>query len=203
MSFNNYKSLQAVLKEFELNYVEEDYITQIEYQVNEYFKSELELVLQEGIYDNSEAAICEALIYPILKEIWKSYKDKLSLWSHQPLNYDEQLTGVPDYLVCQKSPLGKIIFDQPYCVVVEAKKDNFTEGWGQCVAEMIAAQKLNENKEQSIFGIVSNGKTWEFCKLKIKVFTKYIKIYTIQNLELLLATVNDVFHQCYLQIDNK
>jgi hypothetical protein len=68
------------------------------------------------------------------------------------------------------------VFEEPYLIVVEAKKDNFEEGWGQCLAELITAQKLNGNTKTEIFGIVSNGKFWEFGRLLENSFEKNIKI---------------------------
>ncbi len=85
------------------------------------------------------------MIIPILQEIWKHYRSKLILWSHQKLSYDNNLTETHKYILAKKSPLGKRIFDQPYFVLIEAKQDDFDAGWGQCLAEMIAAKKLNEH----------------------------------------------------------
>lgn len=126
--------------------------------------------------------------------------DEFVLWSHQPLNCDEKLPGTPDYILAKRSPLGKVIFDQPYCIVVEAKKDNFEEGWGQCLSELVAAQQINQNPELVIYGIVSNGETWEFGNLKLDQFTKNIKTYSIQYLDQLLAAINYNFDQCRLQM---
>jgi hypothetical protein len=64
--------------------------------------------------------------------------------SHQPLNYDNNLSGVPNYVVAQRSIRGKVILEKPYVIFVEAKEDNFEEAWGQCLAEMLAAQKMNK-----------------------------------------------------------
>ncbi len=50
-------------------------------------------------------------------------------------------------------------------MLVEAKQDNFEAGWAQCLAEMIAAQRLNETAQIIIYGIVSNGNLWQFGKL--------------------------------------
>ena len=96
--------------------------------------------------------------------------------------------------------MGKVVFDKPFFVAVEAKKDDFTEGWGQCVAEMVAVQKINETEKITIFGIVSNGKIWEFGKLSDRSFTKNIKIYRISDLDELFAGINYVFEQCQLQL---
>ncbi|MFM6077487.1 MAG: hypothetical protein ACKPCI_03040, partial [Dolichospermum sp.] len=78
---------------------------------------------------------------------------------------------------------------------VEAKKDNFEEGWGQCLAELIAAQKLNNQPEQLLYGIVSNGKIWEFGQLREQDFIKNIQEYSISNLDKLFAGLNYVFGQ--------
>lgn len=58
----------------------------------------------------------------------------MTLWSHETLFYHEDLSGIPDSTVTQLNPLGSIIFDKPYLLVVEAKQDKFDEGWGQCIA---------------------------------------------------------------------
>ena len=200
MAFTSYKNLEMLVKEFLLNYQENDFILESNLQLNDYFKKRFEILLREGVVDNSESAICENLIAPILTETWYSYKEIFLLWSHQALTYDENLSGVPDYIIAQKSPLGKIVFDKPFFVAVEAKKDDFTAGWGQCGAEMIACQKINQIEGQTIFGIVSNGKVWEFGKLKDSWFTKNIKHYRITDLDELFGAVNYVFEQCKLQI---
>ncbi|WP_208346074.1 hypothetical protein, partial [Aetokthonos hydrillicola] len=147
-------------------------------------------------------AVCENIIYPVLKEVWKHYRRNFLVWSHQTLIYDEKLCGIPDYILAKRSPLGTVVFDKPYFVLVEAKKESdFTEGWGQCFAEMVAVQRLNNQPEQIIFGIVSNGAIWQFSKLNLDVFTQNKTFYTIQELERLFAAVNYVFQQCQLQLE--
>lgn len=201
MAFSTYKTIRAVVKDFQILYAEANFITESPVEINNYFREDLLGFVRDGVADNSESAICENLISPVLKEVWKSYKDKFLLWSHETFRYDNNLSGVPDYILAKRSPLGKIILDQPYLLVVEAKQDNFDEGWGQCLAAMIAAQRLNKHQEQTIFGIVSNGEIWEFGKLKLNQFTKNITIYPFQDLERLFAAVNDVFWQCELQLN--
>ncbi|BAP55378.1 hypothetical protein THII_1081 [Thioploca ingrica] len=200
MPFSSYKSLGNVLKKFQLCYQEEDYIVSAEVTPSEYLQTELEFVLVELVTNNSEAAVCENLIYPILKESWKPHRDKLMLWSHEPLQYDEDLSGTPDYMITKKSPLGKIVCDQPYLLVVEAKKDNFQEGWGQCLVELIAAQKLSQPAELTVFGVVSNGDKWEFGKLTANQFTKNRTSYTLQALTTLCGALENVLVHCELQL---
>lgn len=209
MPYNNYKKIDEVLGEFEVTYAEQNFIQISEIEVPTYFESEIELTLREGVYKNSEYALCETLIYPTLREVWKLYKNDLLLWSHQPLNYDENLCGIPDYMVAKRSPMGKIFLENPFLIIVEAKKDNFEEGWAQCIAEMIAAQRINQRHNPiftPIFGIVSTGVIWEFAildeNLGKKHFIKEISIHTIQNLKLLFAALRYLFEQSKLQLVN-
>ncbi|MEQ8381450.1 MAG: hypothetical protein RH949_03650 [Coleofasciculus sp. A1-SPW-01] len=202
MPFSSYKSIGVVAKTFQIKYIRDNFITEIEFDVSDSFRNELELILNEGVFDNSEMAICETIIYPILKEVWKAYRRNFLLWSHQALTYDENLSGTPDYIVAKRSPLGTVVFDKPYFVVVEAKKESdFTEEWGQCLAEMVAVQKINNDPEQRIFGVVSNGAIWQFGQLITDKFTQNKRFYTIQDLERLFAAVNYVFQQCELQLE--
>ncbi|MGK7920814.1 MAG: hypothetical protein AB4080_12500 [Trichodesmium sp.] len=170
--------------------------------MNQNFIDELDFTISNLSVYSSEYAICESLIFPILKEVWKSYYDKLMLWSHKTLAYNEKLSGQPDYIVAKLSPLGRMIFGKPYFLVVEAKQDKFEEGWGKCLAELVTVQKINNNLEQTIFGIVCNGQVWQFSKLKGDIFTRNISSYNIGDLERLFAVLNYVFQQCLLQLDN-
>jgi hypothetical protein len=125
MSFSSYKTLGDAVKAFQITYVESHFITEVPFQVSDYFREDLDLMMREGVVDNSEFAICENLIFPVLKEVWKQYRTHFLWWSHQSLNYDEQLSGFPEYILARRSPLGKVVFDQPYFLLVEAKQDNF------------------------------------------------------------------------------
>ena len=202
MSFNQYKNIPQVLADFSLTYQEENFVQEKPLEIDSSFLNRFELILREGVVFNSEYAICEAIIFPILTEIWRGYKNNLLVWSHQPINYDEKLSGTPDYIVAKRSPRGKIIFESPYLILVEAKKDNFEEGWGQCLAELIAAQKINNQPDQILYGIVSNGKIWEFGQLQKESFVKNIQEYSISHLDKLFAVLNYIFEQSYLSSIN-
>ncbi|HBR73654.1 MAG TPA: hypothetical protein DEA78_08050 [Cyanobacteria bacterium UBA11159] len=191
----------AVVKEFQVTYTEANFMKEIEFNIPNYFREDLEFMMREAVVDNSEFAVCENLIYPILKEVWKCYYSKFVLWSHQSLTYNQNLSGFPEYILAKRSPLGKVVFDKPYLLLVEAKQDKFDQGWAQCLAEMVAAQKLNDELEVTIFGIVSNGKGWEFGKLEANIFTKNNSSYLIQELDRIFAAVNYVFQQCEVQLN--
>lgn len=201
MSFDSYKNIGEVLKEYNISSTEENFIIETEITIRETFIEELTFSLKEFNYQESEYAICEAIIFPILKELYRSYRDKFTLWSHKALVYDEKLSGIPDYLLTKKSSLGKEVFEKPFFVAVEAKKDDFIKGWGQCLSEMVAIQKINDSLGQSIFGIVSNGQVWQFGKLTDNLFIKEMNIYTISDLHKLFAALNFVFKQCEIQLE--
>jgi hypothetical protein len=151
MSCSEFKGLGETLKTFEIVYTEANFVEPLPFPVSDYFRQDLQLMMEEAVVDNSEYAICENLVYPILKEVWKEYRSHFILWSHEYLSCDAQLSGFPEYVLARRSPLGKIVFDKPYFVLVEAKQDNFDAAWGQCLAEMVAAQRLNDLPELVIW----------------------------------------------------
>ncbi|MEH1850833.1 MAG: hypothetical protein V7L11_03885 [Nostoc sp.] len=201
MPFSSFKTIGEVIKAFQVTYTESNFISEVKFNIPDYFREDLELMMRDAVIDNSEFAICENLIYPVLKEVWKTYRNHFLLWSHQSLSYDEKLSGFPEYILAKRSPLGKVVFDKPYFILIEAKQDNFETGWSQCLAEMIAAQRLNGEYQIVIFGIVSNGATWQFGKLEGEIFTRNVTPCTIYELDKLFAVVNFVFQQCEAQLN--
>ena len=154
MPFTSYKNIGQVLQEYSITSSKENYIIETKLPIRDSFKEELEYTLTEVAFDDSEYIVCESLIYPVLREISKSYKNKFTLWSHKPIAYDEKLCGTPDYILAKRSPFGIEVFETPFFITVEAKKDDFIEGWGQGLAEMVAVQKLNNFSEsQTVFGV--------------------------------------------------
>lgn len=194
MSFDTYKNIGEVLQEYKITSSEAHFIQETTILIRDIFREDLEFSLREINFEDSEYAICEAIIFPILKEIYRSYRQVFTFWSHKSLTYNQKLTGIPDYIISKKSPFGKEVFEQPFFVVVEAKRDDFIKGWAQCLAEMIAIQNINQRAEQqTIYGIVSNGQFWQFGQLKAKTFTRETNSYTLSDLDRLLAAINYIF----------
>jgi hypothetical protein len=146
MAFTDFKSIAQVQEEYRITYSEESFISYFDLNPSEHFRQEFDFNQENIDVFTSEASRCENVIYPILREVYKSFAHKYTLWSHKSITYDNKLTGTPDYLISTKSELGKTILGLPLVVVVEAKQNNFIEGWGQCLAELIAAQKMNKNE---------------------------------------------------------
>ena len=59
----------------------------------------------------------------------------------------------------------------PIIVVVEAKRNDFIAGWGQCLAELVAIQRINDDVKP-VYGIVTDSEMWQFGKLAEDVFTR-------------------------------
>jgi len=83
----------------------------------EYFREELAFNLRMLPIGRSEIGAGEALLFPILREVWKPYSKELALFYHEGLTFDDDLTGTPDYFVCKVSEYGQTIPDVPYLLV--------------------------------------------------------------------------------------
>ncbi len=194
MAFSDFKTLSEVLEKFRIIYTENDFLN-VEEPTNpsEQFLQDFEFCRQHIDVFASEAARCETIIFPILKEIYKQYADDYALWIQKPITYDETLSGTPDYLISTKSELGKPVVGIPLIVLVEAKKNDFEQGWGQCLAELVAAQKINDAPDFPVYGIVSDGIWWQFGRLIGDVFTQNRTSFGVDNLPMLFGAVDSVF----------
>jgi hypothetical protein len=198
MAFGTYKSIEEVAKKYQITVSVEPFIQPVLIAVSENFEQELAYSIKHLDVKMSEASISEFLVAPILREIWKRYDDILLLWSHVALSVGEEFDGYPDYLFTKRTSLG-LVRDKPYVLVVEAKKDDFEGGWGQCLAALLAAQTINGNEQIILQGSVSNGEVWQFGKLQGREFVRDPRPFTIQDLTVLFAALNDVFERAKQQ----
>jgi hypothetical protein len=138
----------------------------------------------------SEKARSEGIIYPVLLEVRDLLEDKISLFSGRDFNVDSKvgLNGIVDFLICQ-SPIVSVP-SAPVIVLVEAKKADIASGYGQCVAEMVAAVRFNQHKGKGnspVYGCVSNGLLWRFLHLEQQTVTIDLTDYGLNPLSDLLA----------------
>lgn len=190
MAFADFKSLAQVQEKYNIRYAEEDFLEYRELSPSETFLNEFEFSLKNMDVFASEASRCENVIYPILREIYKSFVARYALWSHKAITYNSDLTGIPDYIISTKSELGKTVLGLPIIVVTEAEQNNFTEGWGQCLAEMLASQKINGEDMLPVFGIVTDGEVWQIGRLVNDVFTKNRTRLTVDAIDRLFGTLS-------------
>ncbi len=198
MAFGAYKSVEEVAKKYQITVSIESFIQPLPIAIAEPFQQELAFALKHLDVKMSEASISEFLIAPILMEIWKHYADYLLLWSHVSLSVGAEFEGYPDYLFTKRTPLG-LVRDKPYVLVVEAKKDDFEGGWGQCLAAMLAAQTINGDGQIILQGSVSNGEVWQFGKLQGRDFVRDPRPFTILDLSTLFAALHAVFESAKQQ----
>ena len=193
MAFSDFKKLSEVQEQFRIKYMTSD-LFQIEAaNPPEQFLQEFQFTIQNINVFSSEASRCEAIMFPVLREVYKAYADNYALWIREPIIYDEILSGTPDYLIATKSELGMTVVGTPLIILVEAKKNDFEQGWGQCLAELVAAQKINDAPDVPVYGIVSDGERWQFGKLVDDGFTQNRTTFSIDNLPILFGAINAVF----------
>jgi hypothetical protein len=200
MPFASYGAVGEVARAYQITLRQDDFVMPVDRSVSEYFRSELAFTQSHVAVDSSEFAACENLIYPVLKEVWKSFTDDFVLWSHLPLDYDADVCETPDYFLARRSPLGLWVMDKPYLVVVEAKRDDFTRGWAQCLAALLAAQRLNDLPDQTLYGITTTGQVWQFGKLNAATFTRNSRLFILSDLDELCGAVHYAFEQCRQQL---
>lgn len=138
----------------------------------------------------SEKAKSELLISPILVEVRKYLERKVSFFSGQDFTVDSSLglTGVCDFLISRSAEQLEI--EAPVLMVVEAKRAEISSGMGQCMAEMIAAQRFNQTAGQPIeviYGCVTTGLLWRFLKLEHQQITVDLQDYSVNPLDRILA----------------
>lgn len=89
-------------------------------------------------------------------------------------------------------------FRFPYVIMCEAKKDNFEQGWGQCLMATKAAHMMNEKQDRKfdLFSIVSSGKIWEFGKYTTD--NKFYKTdsYSLAQVDIILGILHQIFTEC-------
>lgn len=196
MAFRDYRSVDDVIRRHHVRTVRRRVVEPAADAppFSDYFRGEFDLSLQFLSPGRSEIGSGEIILFPILREVWKTYREDLSLFSHEELRADDDLCGFPDYFVCPVSEYGRIP-TPPYLLVVEAKLDDFERAWGQCLAAMLAAQKQAEIPND-VYGLTSNGKVWEFGVLRGREFAHDPLPLGVADLQGLGRSLHAVFRAC-------
>jgi len=138
----------------------------------------------------SEKARSEGIIYPVLLEVRKILNRQISLFSGEDFTVDESvgLNGMCDFLLSRSPEVLEI--EAPVIVIVEAKKADLRTGFGQCIAEMVAAQRFNAAKNRPvsvIYGSITSGTQWRFLKLENDLVTIDLMDYSLPPVEEILG----------------
>lgn len=183
MAFSQFKTIAEVQKAYNIRYTEVPFIQQIDRPLPPALLEDFQFNKENIDIFASEAARSELIISPLLRAVYRNHSQYYSFWIQKSLSCDELLSGTPDYMLSKRSPLGKTVLEMPIVIIVEAKKNDFEQGWGQCLAELVASQKLNQAPEQPVYGILTDGNLWQFGYLQADLFTKDDRNYTIDRIQ--------------------
>jgi hypothetical protein len=193
MPYGTFTSVAEVARKFDLEVSgNRSFVERLPIELPLHDFERIEKKLTDDLNFINEVTICERIISPILELVSDQY-ELLKLWSHVPYNVDQAkgLVGEPDYLVAPRTKYGDMGIP-PLCIV-EAKKDNFEEGWTQALAEMVAASLQGI---EVCYGVVTTGKIWEFGKLEQGLFTRDPQqLSATRELQVIFETLNWIFHQ--------
>jgi hypothetical protein len=192
VSYSQFNTITKVKEAFNLTSVEGiRFLPDIEpIQPSPVLKSLLETNIPWAIATSTEKARSEAIINPVLLEVRRILNQEISLFSGEEFNVDESLglNGRCDFLI-SRSP-EQLAIEAPAIVIVEAKQADLKTGIGQCVAEMVAAQKFNQEKQRpltNLYGSVTNGLQWQFLKLSGTEVTIDLNLYPLPPVEQILG----------------
>ncbi|MGI8500264.1 MAG: hypothetical protein ACR2LR_03885 [Hassallia sp.] len=134
----------------------------------------------------SEKARSEGIIYPVLLEVRRILNRQISLFSGEDFTVDEAvgLNGMCDFLLSRSPEVLEI--EAPAIIIMEAKKADLRTGFGQCIAEMVAAQRFNAAKTRPvsvIYGSITSGTQWRFLKLEDNTVTIDLTDYPLPPVE--------------------
>jgi hypothetical protein len=146
----------------------------------------------------TEKARSELIVADVLVDLLQHFDHSISLFSGIDFNVDAEkgLTGVCDFLV-SLSP-EQFYLEAPIIVLVEAKNLDLKLGLGQCVAEMLAAQRFNAQRENDIpciYGASTTGVDWQFLKLQENNLHIDMSTYTIERCDRILGILSSMVAQ--------
>jgi hypothetical protein len=169
MAYNDF-TLDALITQFRLQVHEESnaFASFTSLPISDLLRQTLQENLSLALDINTEKARSEFIIAPVLSEVRRQLLFRISLFSGVEFNVDpaQGLRGVCDFLL-SLSPL-QLTIQVPVVMVVEAKNENVKQGMSQCIAEMIAAQQFNQERNNAVgtvYGVVTSGNLWKFLRL--------------------------------------
>ena len=144
MSYSDF-TLQAACDSFKLDArLDEDLFASVPAaSVSPFLRTVLDEFIPLGTSIQTEKARSEFIVAPILAEVRRLMKHRVSLFSGTEFNVDASrgLNGTCDFIMAA-SPM-QFFVRNPVLMIVEAKNENIKAGLGQCIAEMVAAREFN------------------------------------------------------------
>jgi hypothetical protein len=161
-------SLKRFKEEFKIDSRKANLFEQIEpVSVSDFLQEALKRAERMPLIN--EKVRSEVLVMPILQEVQTLCNYSFTIFSGIDITADEDkgLKGVCDFVLSAAE--DALYLEMPLFALVEAKKQDIEGSVGQCAAQMLGCQVLNEKDENSlpaIYGCITTGETWQFIKLE-------------------------------------
>ncbi|MEM7534216.1 MAG: hypothetical protein AAF639_18695 [Chloroflexota bacterium] len=172
MAYSDFKTITDIRNKFGVTILSTPFLGQVsEIEPNPHFYENLQENIELAVNINTEKARSELIIAPILIEVRKLVDRRVSLFSGVDFTVDVDvgLNGYCDFII-SRSP-DQMFVTSPVICMVEAKNQDMTAAYPQCMAEMIAAQRFNaaqSNEIDTVWGVVTTGSIWRFLRLTDK-----------------------------------
>ncbi len=192
MPYGKFESVEQVAGIFSIKVKDGSAINCKSIEIPELLSNNIKRRLLDSLSFRNEATVCNKVITPMLNIVEENNKP-LNVWIEEPFNVDKEkgLMGEPDYLIAPATDYGGMALP-PLCII-EAKKQDWDEGWAQALAEMVAASIKGAN---ICYSVVTTGKIWQFSKLESNIFIKDPnQISATRELQVVFDTLNWVFSE--------
>lgn len=141
---------------------------------------------------STEKARSELIITPVLLEIRRQLDRRIGFFSGVDFTVDPErgLQGVCDYLFSLSSE--QLTIEAPVVAIVEAKNENMKQGISQCIAELVAAQLFNHQRQRplhTLYGVITTGSNWKFLRLSGTTVTVDLTEYYVREVEKVVGIV--------------
>jgi hypothetical protein len=195
MGYSNFKKIKTVVKKFKLDMRLVKLFERIEpVQPSAWLIETLEMAEIAPL--TNEKSKSERIVSPILLEIAKQYRGKISLFSGEDINVksEDDLSGPCDFFFSLQVP--KLYVEAPIISLAESKDEDMEWGIAQCAAQMYGAKLYNEMEGKDIpiiYGCATDGIEWRFLKFENSIF--YIDNKTLTDLPTVLGTWHHILQR--------
>jgi hypothetical protein len=190
MPYSNF-TISKVEKDFQLNVVTGVFFPEFPLvPPSQWLADLLQQTIPFATAVGTEKARSEFIIAPLLFELLRSLQSEISLFSGRDFTVAPELglNGICDFMITRSQ--DEISIKAPAIVIIEAKKGELDVGWGQCAAEMVAAQRFNLENDSvvpNIYGSVTTGTRWQFLRLTGQQLTIDLVEYSLEPLDQMLG----------------
>lgn len=148
--------------------------------------------LTRGLPVRREKYKAEAIVLPLLLDLYRRNDRYFTIYSGESLNVDDRLNGSCDFLLAKD--VGSFDLQCPILPIVQAAKNDLDLGVEPCAAQMIGVKFFHEKTNvrlEKIYGCVTTGNHWLFMKLEVNLYIDS-RVYYLNELAELLAVFQSI-----------